>query len=399
MLRMIIIALIVVLAGCEATAVKNADAIRTKKRLDKSLSLPVQIPVAFYVDSSKPDKGVNFYGKLEEASALVAGDMFSSAEKLSTTSDFQYLLRLKTISNWDRVWGGWLSKLDMEVVDRQGESLYSASLSKKSSGGGPYDYNAVHNALAKALKELLIEFMNSQGKDKLAEAERSYREKNTPHISLKELFKDMAPRSTGTGFFINTSGDIATAAHVVDECLYVEVMHKGKPLTGEVQHSSALLDLAVISTDFNNSHHALISRNDSMTKLGKQVFVTGFPLSGILADYPSLTVGNVSSMGGLKGAKGHFQFSAPVQPGNSGGAIVDYRGNLVGVVSSSLNQAMLLRETGTTSQNVNFGTDLSLLKKFFDKHQVRYRSAASAANFEKASADAVEYTTQVLCYK
>ena len=399
MLRALLITMVVIMAGCEATAVKDTSAIRTKQKLNEDLSLPVQLPIAYYVDKSEPTKGVNFYGKLEDVTELVAGDMFSGATKLTTTSDFQYLLYLKTVSKWDRNWGFWSTNLELQVISRQGEVLHIGNVDKTSRGGGPYDYDAVHNGLAAALKEVLVGFLNKQGKELLALAEKDYQQVSTPIAKVSDLIKDLKPSSTGTGFYINRQGSVATAAHVVDECLYVEVMHKGTPKVAEVKHASNLLDLAVIQTEYESPHHAAISRSNTTAKLGKQVFVTGFPLSGILADYPSLTVGNVSSMGGLKGAKGHFQFSAPVQPGNSGGAIVDYKGNLVGMVSSSLNQAMLLEKSGTTAQNLNFGVDLSLVKKFLDKYNIHYAMADRKGNFETASAAAVEYTNQVLCYQ
>lgn len=393
-----VICFVVILVGCEATAVKNSARLKTKTLLNPSVTLPVQVPVAIYVNKVKPEKGVNFHGKLEEAAILVAGDMFSTAETLSATSKFQYLLKVKAISDWDRVWGGWQSHLTLDIVEPDGTSVFSANLSKKSSGGGLYDFNAVHNALAGAIKELLVQFFNQQGAEALVATAESFNAESQTSVSLKSLIKDMKPSSTGTGFFINKGGDLATAAHVVDECLYVEVMHKGETLPAKIQKSSNLLDLAVLSSGHPKTTHVHISRSETQAKLGKQVFVTGFPLAGILSDYPSLTVGNVSSLGGLKGAEGHFQFSAPVQPGNSGGAIVDYKGNLVGVVSSSLNQSMLLKETGTTSQNVNFGVDLSLVKKFFEKSQVNFQPSEGRGNFESASAEAVEYTNQVLCY-
>ena len=101
----------------------------------------------------------------------------------------------------------------------------------------------------------------------------------------------------------------------------------------------------------------------------------------------------------MKGAKGYFQFSAPIQPGNSGGAISDYKGNLMGVVSSSLNQSMMLKQSGTTSQNVNFGVSTQLLKQFLYKHNIAFEEKTSSANFESSSANAVEYSNQILCYK
>ncbi len=397
--KLTLLFLVAVLAGCEATAVKKQSDIRTKGNLTKGFMLPVDLPVAYYVDKGKPSNGnVNFYQILEDATGLVMKGFFSESTVLSRESEFYYLLRVKALSHWNRTWGGWKSEVELEVVGRDGEVVYTSTYPVRSTGAGIYDFNAVHNSFAKAVKEMTIRFFNREGVSKINNAIVSYQANDVEMASLKSLIGADKPSSTGTGFFISEAGVLATAAHVVEECLFVEVQQKNSVLPGHVDHSSVLLDLAVINTDFAPLKYVKLSEADKPA-LGKQVFVTGYPLSGILSSYPSLTVGNISSAGGLKGSKNHFQFSAPVQPGNSGGAIVDYQGRLVGVVSSSLNQEMMLKESGTTSQNVNFGVDLQLVKKFFGKHGVDYALADSTLNFEQASQDAVEYTVQILCYQ
>ena len=90
--KFVVICLVAILVGCEATAVKNSARLKTQTLLNPAVTLPVQVPVAVYVDKVKPEKGVNFHGKIEEAAILVAGDMFSAAETLSATSEFQYRL-------------------------------------------------------------------------------------------------------------------------------------------------------------------------------------------------------------------------------------------------------------------------------------------------------------------
>lgn len=388
------------LLGCEATPVNNAAAIKTKLKLNQQVALPVQVPVAYYVDKSKVESKVNFFGKMEEAAQLITEEMFASGENLSSESDFVYLINIKSNSEWDYVWGGWESDIEVDILDRAGNKLMSKTIEKKSSSaGGLYDFNAVYNAFAAGLKDVMIEFLNRNTSEVLAAVD-SYQTNGIAQsdTSIKSLFKDLQANNSGSGFFINNQGASITAAHVVNECIFIELNHKGQTYDVDLIASSQLLDLAVLQVDFENPVSIAIEEEPSI-KLGKQVFVTGYPLSGILAAYPSLTVGNISSLGGLKGAKNYFQFTAPIQPGNSGGAITDYKGNLMGVVSSSLNQAMMLQNSGTTSQNVNFGVNAQLLKRFLDKHQVTYATETSNADFEKSSADAVEYSTQILCYQ
>ncbi|MFW8590425.1 S1C family serine protease [Glaciecola sp. 2405UD65-10] len=390
----------VVLMACEATPVNNAAAIKTKVKLKSEVALPVQLPVAYYVDKSEFENKVNFYGKMEEAAQLVTEQMFMSGEKLSNTSAFVYLIDVKSSSSWDYVWGGWESDIEVAILDHKGNKLMSRNIKKSASGaGGLYDFNAVYNSFAEALKSFVIEFLNSETTSVLA-AVREYEANglSASDISNKAIFKDLQANNSGSGFFVNNKGTSVTAAHVVEQCIFIELNHKGETYDVELLASSKLLDLAILQVDLNNEVSVTIEEEPSVS-LGKQVFVTGYPLSGILAAYPSLTVGNISSLGGLKGAKNYFQFTAPIQPGNSGGAITDYKGNLMGVVSSTLNQAMMLQNSGTTSQNVNFGVNTELLKRFLHKYDVEINEATSDQNFERSSADAVEYSTQILCYQ
>ena len=62
----------------------------------------------------------------------------------------------------------------------------------------------------------------------------------------------------------------------------------------------------------------------------------------------------------------YFQISVPVQPGNSGGALVDERGNVVGVVSAKLNAAAALAASGSLPENVNYAVKSSYLLSFLE---------------------------------
>ncbi|MGV6807307.1 MAG: trypsin-like peptidase domain-containing protein, partial [bacterium] len=194
-------------------------------------------------------------------------------------------------------------------------------------------------------------------------------------------------------------GILLTAAHVVRDCVLIEAVFNGEKFPVSSMKSAELLDLAVLDTGAEGHGIATINGDAKKPMLGQQLFATGFPLSNILSAYPSLTVGNVSSLGGLKGGQGVFQFSAPVQPGNSGGSVVDYKGNLLGVVTGTLNQKMMLETTGTVSQNLNFAVDLEFIRKFLDKEAIPYTVSTKSQTFEEASAEAVDYSAQVFCYQ
>jgi serine protease Do len=70
--------------------------------------------------------------------------------------------------------------------------------------------------------------------------------------------------------------------------------------------------------------------------LGNAVATVGFPNIGMQGFAPKLAKGKIASLSGAADDPRYFQISVPVQPGNSGGALVDEHGNVVGVVSAKL---------------------------------------------------------------
>ena len=83
------------------------------------------------------------------------------------------------------------------------------------------------------------------------------------------------------------------------------------------------------------------------------VATVGFPNTGLQGFAPKLAKGEIASLGGAQDDARHSQSSAPIQPGNSGGALVDERGNVIGVVMSKLSQQAALATSGTLAENVN----------------------------------------------
>ena len=76
--------------------------------------------------------------------------------------------------------------------------------------------------------------------------------------------------------------------------------------------------------------------------------------------------GDIASLAGIQDDPRHFQISVPVQPGNSGGALVDGAGNVVGVVSAKLSARAALAATGSLPENVNYAVKSSFLLSFLE---------------------------------
>jgi S1-C subfamily serine protease len=103
-----------------------------------------------------------------------------------------------------------------------------------------------------------------------------------------------------------------------------------------------------------------VAAEDSV-KLGDAISTLGFPNIQIQGREPKFTRGEINSLAGIKDDARYFQISAPVQPGNSGGPLLDGSGKVIGMVLSRLNDLTLLKITGSVPQNVNYALKSSRL--------------------------------------
>ncbi len=96
------------------------------------------------------------------------------------------------------------------------------------------------------------------------------------------------------------------------------------------------------------------------------VVTVGFPNIGWQGFAPKLAKGEIASLSGAGDDARYFQISVPVQPGNSGGALVDERGNVVGAVSAKLSARVALASSGSLPENVNYAVKSSFLLGFLE---------------------------------
>ena len=91
-----------------------------------------------------------------------------------------------------------------------------------------------------------------------------------------------------------------------------------------------------------------------------------FPNTLVQGIEPKLTKGEVSSLAGAQDDPRHFQISVPVQPGNSGGPLVDRSGNVIGLVTARLGDIATLKITGSLPQKVNYALKSSFVTAFLE---------------------------------
>lgn len=167
--------------------------------------------------------------------------------------------------------------------------------------------------------------------------------------------------ATGTGFFITGTGYLVTNHHVVEGGTRIRVLtHAKKPLPARVVAQDKKADLAILKVAVED-HACLPVVPSRGVRLGSSVATVGFPNIGVQGYSPKLAKGEIAALSGIQDDPGRFQISVPLQPGNSGGALVDARGNVVGVVAAILNQKVALETSGALATNVAYAVKSSLL--------------------------------------
>ena len=172
------------------------------------------------------------------------------------------------------------------------------------------------------------------------------------------------PSSRGTGFFITEDGYFITNEHVVRNTTQIRLVTSAGLISAKVVKVDAANDLALLKAE--GKFAALSVATSRGVKLGGTVATVGFPNIGLQGFAPKLAKGEIASLSVASDDARYFQISVPVQPGNSGGALVDERGNVVGVVSAKLNARAALAASGALPENVNYAVKSSFLLGFLE---------------------------------
>lgn len=170
------------------------------------------------------------------------------------------------------------------------------------------------------------------------------------------------PEVQGTGFLLSESGYVVTNHHVVENQTEIKVVfpHKNATFEAEVQIKDTNNDLVILRLKgftYNKifaEEMPYAFKPSGNLKLGMQVFTLGFPLGQVLGKSVKFSDGMISALSGIDDNASLFQISNPIQPGNSGGPLLDKDCNLIGVVVASLNAKLFLKYADTIPQNVNF---------------------------------------------
>ena len=152
-------------------------------------------------------------------------------------------------------------------------------------------------------------------------------------IKENSKFKPQNPNYRATGFLIDGKGFIVTNAHVVNrmKTIYVE-NNKGEYYSAQTVYSDVNTDLAILKvndTAYKTIYNLPYSINKTNSNLGEQIFTLGYPRNEIVYGE-----GYVSAKSGNEGDSTAYQVSVSVNPGNSGGPVLNKDGQIIGIITS-----------------------------------------------------------------
>ena len=167
---------------------------------------------------------------------------------------------------------------------------------------------------------------------------------------------DMRLVGTGTGWFIDQQ-NLVTCHHVIegfDPALHrLFIQSDIIPKTEvEIVKSSSTNDVAVLRLAAPLKTVRGIRLSEKEPTLGASTFTIGYPHIGALGKAPKYNDGKISALKGMEDSERDYTISVPVQPGNSGGPLLNKRGEAIGVIVAQMK----------FMQNVNYAVKLHHLR-------------------------------------
>jgi hypothetical protein len=182
----------------------------------------------------------------------------------------------------------------------------------------------------------------------------------------KQLPEDnkVVPAGSGSGFFVSSDGHIITNHHVINGCNTTKVSFKGNQVDAQILAVDKMNDIAILKTNIKPNSIFPISNED--VSLLEDVVVAGYPLGKKVSSAIKTHKGVVTALAGAGDNYSNFQTDASINAGNSGGPIMNQKGNIVGIAVATW------VEDGV--QGVHFGIKSSTLKTFANSNSLKFSS-------------------------
>ena len=203
--------------------------------------------------------------------------------------------------------------------------------------------------------------------------------------------------ASGTGFYVSEEGHIITNHHVIDSCKDIKVHSKGKIFETIKIAADARNDLALLKIEETPAHVFALSQASPFPL--QEIIVAGYPFGDRVSSTLKFTQGIVSSVAGLNNDYSQIQIDAALQPGNSGGPIMDELGNVVAVAVAKLSLKKILKDYGVVPENTNFGVKASAVKNLMEGNSISFKvSNKETPSRLQLSRQATDGTVYLTCW-
>lgn len=201
---------------------------------------------------------------------------------------------------------------------------------------------------------------------------------------------------SGSGFFVSNRAHVVTNDHVVGICKKVAIIRDGKKEFLNIIATDRVNDLGLIKGNFTSKQFLSIKKDGP--EMGEDIVAFGYPLTDDLSDSVKLTKGIVSSLSGPENNYSQIQIDAAIQPGNSGGPVLDMNGNVVGVASAGLSKLYMLEKNQYIPENVNFAVASPTLANFLKANNVNLvQKNFNISNTKELAKIGMPATMQLFC--
>ncbi len=197
--------------------------------------------------------------------------------------------------------------------------------------------------------------------------------------------KKYAPANIeGTGFALNNKGYFITSLHMVQNADSVFVTNSIlERVSAKLVATDNALDIAIFKMDNSLAFDQIVypfSFSNHQSEIGDKVFTIGYPRKDIVYGE-----GALSSLSGYNNDTTMFQVSIPVNPGNSGGPLMDEQGNIIGVIRGKLSNA----------EGTGFAVKSDLLKQVIDSLKDETLKSELVLNTKKSSLKGLKRSEQI----
>ena len=169
--------------------------------------------------------------------------------------------------------------------------------------------------------------------------------------------------ASGTGFFVSRSGHIITNYHVIEGCDAVKVSFAGDQIKAKILAIDKMNDLAILKSKITPLQVYSVATEDA--SLLENIIIAGYPLGKEVSSSIKTSKGSITSLSGYGDNFSEFQTDAALNQGNSGGPIMNQKGNVIGVAVAAFG-----KKEGVES--FNFGIKASTLKIFANSNGLKF---------------------------